>query len=205
LTPVAARPTVTTLSTSGAPRHSRNTPCPTIPVAPKIRTLIVLPLCGFSLYHEVNLNLPAPHKRIQKKSQQAPGSLRKLLPVEVTMAQWKRAALLGLLSWMIPFAISFVAFPLKKQNAVLFSTLMFLVVLVVAGALLIRYFGHRPVAMREAAVVGAVWLAINLVCDYPMFAYGPMKMTAASYYSEIGLVYLTYPIFALLAAGLARH
>ncbi len=33
---------------------------------------------------------------------------------------------------------------------------------------------------------------------------GPMKMTALGYYSEIGLVYLTFPIFALLAARLAK-
>jgi hypothetical protein len=29
-------------------------------------------------------------------------------------------------------------------------------------------------------------------------------MTALGYYSEIGLVYLTFPIFALLAARLAK-
>src|SRR5580700_3185803 len=36
--PVALRTTVTTLSTSGSIRHSRKTPCPTIPVAPKSTT-----------------------------------------------------------------------------------------------------------------------------------------------------------------------
>jgi hypothetical protein len=45
---------------------------------------------------------------------------------------------------------------------------------------------------------------MNLVFDYPMFAYGPMKMTALGYYSEIGLVYLTFPAFAVLAARLAK-
>jgi hypothetical protein len=29
-----------------------------------------------------------------------------------------------------------------------------------------------------------------------------MKMTPLGYYSEIGLVYLTYPVFAILAARL---
>jgi hypothetical protein len=32
-----------------------------------------------------------------------------------------------------------------------------------------------------------------------------MKMTALAYYSEIGLVYLTFPIFALLAPRMAKH
>ena len=115
-----------------------------------------------------------------------------------------RAILLGLLSWIVPFVVSFAVFPLKKANAPLFSTLMFLVVLVIAGALFNLYFRKRAVSIREAAAVGTPWLAINLVCDYPMFAYGPMMMTALGYYSEIGLVYLTFPIFAMMAARLAR-
>ena len=114
-----------------------------------------------------------------------------------------RAALFGLLSWVIPFVVSFGLFPLKKTNAALFSTLMYLVVLVIAGALLNFYFRKRAVSVREAALVGAAWLAINLICDYPMFAFGPMKMTTIGYYSEIGLVYLTYPIFAVMAARMA--
>jgi hypothetical protein len=120
------------------------------------------------------------------------------------MALWIRAVLLGLLSWLIPFAVSFAAFPLKKTNAPLFGTVMDLVVLVTAGALLSLYFRKRQVSLREAALVGTLWLVMNLVFDYPLFAYGPMKMTALGYYSEIGLVYLTFPAFALLAALLAR-
>ncbi len=81
---------------------------------------------------------------------------------------------------------------------------MSLVVLVTAGALLNLYFRKRAVAIREAAAVGTLWLAINLILDYPMFAYGPMKMTPLGYYTEIGLVYLTYPMFAVMAARMAR-
>ena len=119
------------------------------------------------------------------------------------MILWKRAAWLGLLSWLIPFLISFLMFPLKKLNAPLFGTLMDLVVLLTAAALLNAYFRGRQVRLGEAIAVGAAWLAVNLVLDYPMFAYGPMKMTALAYYSEIGLVYLTFPAFALGAARLA--
>jgi uncharacterized membrane protein YpjA len=77
-------------------------------------------------------------------------------------------------------------------------------VLVTAGALLGWYFRKRAVSAREAVLVGAAWLAINLILDYPMFAFGPMKMTVLACYSEIGLTYLTFPIFGLLAARLAR-
>lgn len=115
-----------------------------------------------------------------------------------------RAIVLGVLSWLIPFAVSFLAFPLKKLNAPLFSTVMYLVVLATAGVLLRIHFRGRTVWMREAVIVGTLWLAMNLFFDYPMFAYGPMKMTALGYYSEIGLVYLTFPVFSLLAARLAK-
>ena len=121
------------------------------------------------------------------------------------MILWKRAVLLGLLSWVIPFAISCAALPVKRMNAPLFCTLMFLVVLATAGVLLERYFRDRPVAVSEAVLVGALWFVMNLIFDYPMFFYGPMKMRALGYYSEIGLVYLTFPVFALVAARLAKR
>jgi len=120
------------------------------------------------------------------------------------MTYWKRALSFGLLSWFIPFAISFALFPIKRINAPLFATLMFLIVLVTAGLLLIAYFRKRPISVIEAVVVGTLWLVMNLALDYPMFAFGPMKMTVLNYYSEIGLVYLTFPIFAVIAARMAR-
>ena len=108
-----------------------------------------------------------------------------------------RAALLGLLSWFIPFIAGFVLFAVKKANTPLFATLMFLIVLVTAGALLSWYFRKRTISVGEAMSVGTLWLVMNLTFDYPMFAFGPIKMTALGYYSEIGLVYLTFPFFRL--------
>lgn len=119
------------------------------------------------------------------------------------MILWKRAALLGLLSWAIPFLISFLVFPVKHVNAPLFDTAMALVVVLTAGALFGVYFRDRIVTPGEAMLVSLLWLAANLVLDYPMFAYGPMKMTVARYYSEIGLDYLIFPAFAIGAARLA--
>jgi len=116
-----------------------------------------------------------------------------------------RAVSIGLLSWFIPFVVGFVLFPVKKANPPLFSTLMYLVVLATAGLLLLWYFRKRTVSFGEAAGVGTLWLALNLIFDYPMFAFGPMKMTPLGYYSEIGLVYLTFPVFALLAARMANR
>lgn len=121
------------------------------------------------------------------------------------MIAWKRAALLGLASWAIPFVLAFLAFPLKKSNPPLFETLMALVELIAAGALFQRYFRGRANSPGEAVAVGSLWLAANLLLDYPMFAYGPMKMQACAYYSEIGLVYLTFPAFGFWASRLAQR
>jgi uncharacterized membrane protein YpjA len=120
------------------------------------------------------------------------------------MLLWKRAVLLGFLSWLIPFGVSFLLFPLKRSNAALFGTLMDLILLATAGALLKAYFRRRPVLVFEALAVGALWLGINLVFDYPMFAYGPMQMKPLQYYSEIGIGYAVFPVFAFCAARLAR-
>jgi hypothetical protein len=121
------------------------------------------------------------------------------------MIAWKRAALLGFASWAIPFALSFLAFPLKRSNAPLFETLMALVELITAGALFQRYFRGRAISAGEGVSVGLLWLAVNLILDYPMFAYGPMKMQVWAYYSEIGLVYLTFPAFGFWASRLAQR
>ena len=120
------------------------------------------------------------------------------------MILWKRAAVLGFLSWLIPFVVGFLVFPLKQSNPPLFGNLMVLVVLLTGALLLYRYFRNRPVSVQEAMLVGTIWFAMNLIFDYPMFAYGPMKMTAWGYYSEIGLSYLVLPAFAFGAARLAR-
>ena len=121
------------------------------------------------------------------------------------MIAWKRAVLLGFASWAIPFAFSFLVFPLKTSNPPLFETLMALAVLAAAGALFQLYFRGRAVSVGEALLVGVLWLAVNLAMDYPMFAYGPMKMQAWAYYSEIGLVYLTFPAFGFWASRLSRQ
>jgi hypothetical protein len=121
------------------------------------------------------------------------------------MSHRLRAFGLGLLSWFIPFAISFALFPLKAVNPTLFSTLMGLVVLTTAGILLSTYFRDCNVSAREAGYLGLLWLAMNLVLDYPMFAFGPMTMTIGHYYSEIGVAYLTFPIFAVLAVRFGQR
>ena len=120
------------------------------------------------------------------------------------MRRWGRVLGLGFLSWLIPFLVSFVVFPIKKANAPLFSTVMTLVVILTAGILFPICFRGRKALVFETVLVGLVWVGMNLIFDYPLFAYGPMKMTVAKYYSEIGLSYLIYPAFGFGAGWLVR-
>ncbi len=120
------------------------------------------------------------------------------------LTHWKRALALGFLSWLLPFVFSFLVFPLKQANAPLFQTIMSLSVIFVAAVLATRYFRAGAPRLAEAALLGFLWLAMNLIFDYPMFAYGPMRMSAAHYYSEIGAGYLLYPAFLTGACWIAR-
>lgn len=108
---------------------------------------------------------------------------------------WKKVAGLGFLSWLIPFAFSVAVFPVKQRSPALFDTLMSIALIATAAVLGRRYFRGRDARLADALIVGLAWVACNLVCDYPLFAYGPMQMTAARYYSEIGSGYLLYPLF----------
>jgi hypothetical protein len=72
------------------------------------------------------------------------------------MILWKRAALLGLLSWLMPFVVSFILFPLKKANAPLFGNLMSLVVLLTGAALLNRISGSTAAGCHGADIVCAM-------------------------------------------------
>jgi hypothetical protein len=115
------------------------------------------------------------------------------------MKSIKSALLLGLLNWLLPFAISFVVFPLKANNYYLFESLM--TVIVVFAAVLFAYHYFRKVEtnyIREGVLLGFLWLAINLFIDLVLFLpKSPMQMPFALYMSQIGIKYLTIPIITI--------
>ena len=81
---------------------------------------------------------------------------------------------------------------------------MVLIVVLIAAAMFHFYFRDRQLTVSEALSIGVLWLACNLILDYPLFSHGPMRMTALAYYSEIGLSYLIFPLFGVGAARLIR-
>ena len=122
----------------------------------------------------------------------------------MVLTNWKRALILGLLSWLLPFVFSFLVYPVKQANASLVETIMSVAVILVAALLARRYFRDRTPRVAEAVLLGFLWLAINLILDYPMFFYGPMRMSPAHYYSEIGAGYLLYPAFLTGACWISQ-
>src|SRR5262249_39231364 len=104
----------------------------------------------------------------------------------------------------LPFALSFPLFPIKASNAALYNSVLQLIGLATGAWLLNRYFASRRASLGEALTVAVLWTAMNVVLDQPFFSFGPMHMSGSQYWSEIGLGYLTLPILAVGATGLAR-
>ena len=51
--------------------------------------------------------------------------------------------------------------------------------------------------LKEAVVLGIIWLAISLILDLCLFMEGPMKMTLTGYMTDIGLTYLMIPAISI--------
>jgi hypothetical protein len=96
-----------------------------------------------------------------------------------------------------------ILFPLKLSWPVMFDSIMPVVVTVLTVVFLNLYLHHGETLLRREGVwLGAIWLAINLTMDFPLFTVGPMKMSYVDYVADIGLTYLVIPAVTL---GMALH
>ena len=114
------------------------------------------------------------------------------------MKSIKKALLYGFLVWLIPFIVSFLIFPLKSSNRALWESIMPVVITISAVPFLILYFSKLQAHfLKEAVLLGIIWLAISLILDLLLFMEGPMKMSFADYMMDIGLTYLMIPIISI--------
>lgn len=109
-----------------------------------------------------------------------------------------RTTLLGLASWLIPFALSFFFF--DRTGQLLIPQPLFKSIMVVAGgisgvALLAAAFRRTEVTPAAGFALGCYWLAINLALDLAVLV-ALMKMPPTHYLYDIGLRYLLIPIIA---------
>jgi hypothetical protein len=114
---------------------------------------------------------------------------------------------LGVIAWLAPFVVGFLAFPLRESARPLFESIMAIAVTATAVVLGLAYFGrHEGGRIREGLLVGLIWFAICVLIDAPlMLVGGPMKMSLGAYMADIGLTYVCIPVVTLgLAAARAR-
>jgi hypothetical protein len=117
------------------------------------------------------------------------------------MKSIKKALIFGVLSWLIPFVASFFFF--SPKGGLLIDQLLFKNIMVVVGSwfaafLIIKYFKTVDKNfVKEGALLGLLWLAINLILDILILV--PMgKMTMGNYFTQIGLEYLMIPAMTIL-------
>ncbi|MFM9887285.1 MAG: hypothetical protein ACKVQT_30020 [Burkholderiales bacterium] len=117
--------------------------------------------------------------------------------------------LYGFLTWLVPFAVSVPLMGRDGQPVLpigAFKSLMIVIGSAVGAWLLVRVFRRRPVFKPAGAVVGVLWIGINIGLDLLILL--PMtKMSLPDYFGEIALRYLVIPIMAIaidIAADASR-
>ena len=108
--------------------------------------------------------------------------------------------LLGLLSWLIPFAISFLFYKPGGELVVSYATFKsaIMAVGVISGCyLLFRYFKVVDSSfVKNGYIVGFSWFAINIILD-TVILIPLMKTTFADYFMSIGLSYISIPAISI--------
>ena len=110
----------------------------------------------------------------------------------------RRVAFLGVLSWALPFVLSFLFFDQTGQLTI--SRTLFKSLMVVAGggigvSLLVLAFRHIEASLRIGVAIGCYWLALNLILDLLILV--PMSgMGISDYFYDIGLRYFLLPMMA---------
>jgi len=114
---------------------------------------------------------------------------------------------LGILSWLIPFALSFLFFDRSGQLQIaqpLFKSLMVVFGGGFGAALLVLAFRRLEPSAWTGLTLGAFWLVLNLGLDLAILV--PLtKMPIVTYFQDIGLRYFLIPIFSMaMGAAAAR-
>jgi hypothetical protein len=114
------------------------------------------------------------------------------------MKSWKMALVLGFISWLIPFIIAILIYPIHELNRPLFESIMPVTISATIIALMYIYFRKiEKNYLKEGMILGIIWLVINIIIDLLMFSTGPMAMPLLDYIADIGVTYLMIPIMTI--------
>ena len=118
-----------------------------------------------------------------------------------------RTTILGLLSWAIPFVVSFAFVDRTGQWLIpypLFKSIMVVAFGGIGTWFLVLAFRRVAPTWRTGLALGLYWLAINLVLDLIVLL--PLTgMTIVGYFHDIGLRYLLIPIIATAMGAVAER
>jgi uncharacterized membrane protein YsdA (DUF1294 family) len=107
----------------------------------------------------------------------------------------------GLLLWLIPFLAGF-PFVDAEGNFIIsetfFKSIMIVIGSIVGVVLAVNYFKHvTKKYIQEGILLGIIWLIINIAIDVIMIMIEFFPMTLYNYFTDIGLRYLTMPIYTI--------
>lgn len=116
--------------------------------------------------------------------------------------------LLGFLTWLIPFAVSFLFYKPGGELVVPYATFKSTIMLVgiISGcSLLLCYFKFVDSDFfRHGVIVGLSWFAINIILD-TVILIPIMKTTFVDYFLSIGLSYISIPTISISMALLLNR
>jgi hypothetical protein len=111
------------------------------------------------------------------------------------MNRYLKIGLFGFLLWLIPFAVSFLIFPLRMSQRPLFESIMPVVIAIWTVFFSILYLSKKKSDfLKEGIFIGLAWLLISIVLDLMIFIEGPLKMPLWDYVTDIAVTYLMIPV-----------
>lgn len=118
------------------------------------------------------------------------------------MTNFIRAIVFGLVSWAVPFAVSYGLIDQNGQFVAgvgLFKSVMFVSAAAVTAVLLVLYFRHvHSRYLRESVLLSILWLEINLMLDLLVLV--PLThMNLYNYVFQVGFGYLFIPVMCVMA------
>ncbi len=105
----------------------------------------------------------------------------------------------GLILWIVPFLASFPFVDSHGNYTVpetLFKSIMVVVGTAAGVVLSVAYFGSvKKDFFGVGVIIGLVWLAVSLAADLVLVYTGFFRMSFTQYFTDIGLRYLSIPIY----------
>lgn len=118
------------------------------------------------------------------------------------MYSYPRAILYAIILWGMTFLATFLIYPVRMDNLMLFVTLRMLVMVVLCVFLTVMYFRDvEEHLIRDGIKLGAIWLATSILLDQGPFVWGLMQLSFVDYLVDTGLSNLIYPVVTI-GAGL---